>query len=89
MEAFTCLLMFKNFFSFGLTWSAYDWLLQFGISHTFYIIASVQVAVCLLTIPMCKLFLPRCSAATHTHGRVTEKHGRYFRKAQQVVFPPI
>ncbi|KAI9766521.1 MAG: hypothetical protein M1840_006478 [Geoglossum simile] len=63
VEAFTCLLMFKNFFSFGLTWSAYDWLLQSGISRTFYIIASVQVAVCLLTIPMCKFYLPHSARA--------------------------
>ncbi|KAI9870306.1 MAG: hypothetical protein M1830_004419, partial [Pleopsidium flavum] len=28
VEAFTCLLIFKNMFSFGLTWSAYNWLLQ-------------------------------------------------------------
>ncbi|KAH0543489.1 hypothetical protein FGG08_002157 [Glutinoglossum americanum] len=52
VEAFTCLLMFKNFFSFGLTWSAYGWLLKFGITKTFHIIASVQLVVCLLTIPM-------------------------------------
>lgn len=41
-------------FSFGLTWSAYDWLVTIGILKTFYIIASVQVGVCLLSIPMCK-----------------------------------
>ncbi|KAI9781388.1 MAG: hypothetical protein M1839_005982 [Geoglossum umbratile] len=52
VEAFTCLLIFKNFFSFGLTWSAYDWLLKFGIAKTFYIIGSVQLVVCLVTIPM-------------------------------------
>lgn len=52
VEAFTCLLIFKNMFSFGLTWSAYDWLNTAGISKTFYIIASVQVGVCLLSIPM-------------------------------------
>ena len=55
VEAFTCLLVFKNIFSFGLTWSAYDWIKGGGtsISRTFYIIASVQVGVCLLSIPMC------------------------------------
>lgn len=41
-------------FSFCLTWSAYDWLITAGISKTFYIIASVQVGLCLLSIPMCK-----------------------------------
>ncbi|KAL8709107.1 MAG: hypothetical protein Q9220_006128 [cf. Caloplaca sp. 1 TL-2023] len=54
VEAFTCLLMFKNFFSFALTWGAYDWLVEAGISKTFYIVASIQVGVCLLSIPMCK-----------------------------------
>lgn len=41
-------------FSFGLTWSAYDWLKNGGVAKTFYIIASVQLVVCLLSIPMCK-----------------------------------
>ncbi|MCJ1306442.1 hypothetical protein MMC25_000084 [Agyrium rufum] len=52
IEAFTCLLIFKNIFSFGLTWGAYDWLLEGGIRKIFIIIASIQVAVCLLSIPM-------------------------------------
>ena len=30
VEAFTCLLVFKNLFSFGLTWSAYDWIKNGG-----------------------------------------------------------
>ncbi|KAL8695450.1 MAG: hypothetical protein Q9218_000028 [Villophora microphyllina] len=54
VEAFTCLLMFKNLFSFGLTWGAYNWLISAGISETFYIVASIQVGICLLSIPMCK-----------------------------------
>ncbi|KAL8903454.1 MAG: hypothetical protein Q9207_003912 [Kuettlingeria erythrocarpa] len=52
VEAFTCLLVFKNIFSFGLTWGAFQWLVKVGISKTFYIIASIQVGVCLLSIPM-------------------------------------
>ncbi len=55
VEAFTCLLIFKNMFSFGLTWSAYTWLVKAGILKTFYIIASIQIGICLLSIPMCKL----------------------------------
>ena len=55
VEAFTCLLIFKNVFSFALTWGAYDWLTTAGISKTFYIVASIQVGICLLSIPMCKL----------------------------------
>ena len=58
IEAFTCLLIFKNIFSFGLTFSAYNWLIKAGILKTFYIIASVQVGICLLSIPMCKQPLP-------------------------------
>lgn len=54
VEAFTAMMIFKNIFSFGLTWGAYDWLTQTGIAEIFIIIASIQVAVCLLTIPMCK-----------------------------------
>ena len=54
MEAFTCLLIFKNIFSFGLTWSAYEWLVQAGVLKTFMVIASIQVVICCLSIPMCK-----------------------------------
>lgn len=49
VEAFTCLLVFKNIFSFGLTFSGYDWLVQGGVKPVFTIIASVQVGVCCLT----------------------------------------
>lgn len=54
VEAFTCLMIFKNMFSFGLTWGAYDWLVAAGSLKTFYVIASIQIGVCLLSIPMCK-----------------------------------
>lgn len=40
-------------FSFGLTWNAYNWLLEAGTLKTFYIIASIQAGICLLSIPMC------------------------------------
>ncbi|KAI9670358.1 MAG: hypothetical protein M1817_004401 [Caeruleum heppii] len=52
VEAFTCCLLFKNMFSFGLTWSAYDWIVKSGITRTFTAIASVQVVICLLSIPL-------------------------------------
>ncbi|KAF2099136.1 MFS general substrate transporter [Rhizodiscina lignyota] len=52
IEAFTCLLVFKNIFSFGLTWSGYNWLVEHGIKHIFIVLGSVQVAVCALTILM-------------------------------------
>ncbi|KAL2046004.1 hypothetical protein N7G274_001451 [Stereocaulon virgatum] len=52
VESFTCLLIFKNVFSFGLTWGAYNWIVAAGILKVFYIIGSVQIGICLLSIPM-------------------------------------
>ncbi|KAF2752910.1 MFS transporter-like protein [Pseudovirgaria hyperparasitica] len=55
IEAFTCLLVFKNIFSFGLTYDSYNWLVQSGqegIWKVFRIIGGVQIAVCALTIPI-------------------------------------
>lgn len=55
VEAFTCLLIFKNVLSFGLTWSAYDWLIHSGkdgIFKIFLALGSVQIGICLLTIPL-------------------------------------
>ncbi|KAF2720641.1 putative MFS transporter [Polychaeton citri CBS 116435] len=49
VEGFTCLLVFKNVFSFGLTYSGYDWLLKGGIRTTFVAISSVQVVICCMT----------------------------------------
>lgn len=60
VEAFTCLLIFKNLFSFGLTWGAYHWLVEGGIHKVFLVIASVQVGICLLSIPMCKIPQKSC-----------------------------
>ena len=54
VEAFTCMLIFKNMFSFALTWSAYNWILEDGVVKIFLIIGSVQVVVCLSGVPMCK-----------------------------------
>lgn len=58
MEAFTCLLIFKNIFSFVLTFFAYEWLVQRGIKPAFMAISSIQVVICLLSVPMCKDFCP-------------------------------
>ncbi|CAZ86481.1 unnamed protein product [Tuber melanosporum] len=52
IESFTCLLLFKNFFSFGLTWEAFNWLREAGTKELFIYVASVQVAICSLTLPM-------------------------------------
>lgn len=52
IEAFTCLLLFKNIFAFILTYFAYDWVVTGGAKDVFMIIASIQVGICLLSIPM-------------------------------------
>ncbi|KAJ5085588.1 hypothetical protein N7532_010359 [Penicillium argentinense] len=50
--AFTCLLVFKNMFSFLLTFYAYEWFAHGGVKHTMIIIGSIQAGICLLSIPM-------------------------------------
>ena len=52
IEGFTCLLIFKNIFSFGLTYHGYDWIVALGTKKIFIIVGSCQVAVCGLTIFM-------------------------------------
>lgn len=52
IEGFTCLLIFKNIFSFGLTYHGYDWIVELGTKRIFIIVGSCQVAVCGLTIFM-------------------------------------
>lgn len=47
------MIIFKNIFSFILTFYAYDWLIKGGIQHTMIAISIVQVVVCVLSIPMC------------------------------------
>jgi hypothetical protein len=56
VEGFTCLLVFKNIFSFGLTFSGYGWLVKGGIKPVFMAIASVQVVVCVSTVALCEFF---------------------------------
>ncbi|EPE07045.1 major facilitator superfamily transporter [Ophiostoma piceae UAMH 11346] len=54
IEGFTCLLIFKNFFSYGLTYKAYDWLVANGTKAkpVFNALGSVQLVICLLAVPM-------------------------------------
>ena len=54
VEGFTCLLIFKNIFSFGLTYSGYGWLVSGGVKPVFMAISSVQVVVCCATAILCK-----------------------------------
>lgn len=58
IEAFTCLLVFKNMFSFVLTFFAFHWFAYGGVWHTMITVGSIEVGICLLSIPMCK-FAPR------------------------------
>ena len=43
--------------SFVLTFYAYTWFAHGGIKHTMVIIGSIQVGICLLSIPMCELII--------------------------------
>ncbi|KAL4961437.1 putative MFS transporter [Aspergillus stella-maris] len=52
IEAFTCMLIFKNIFSFVLTFYTYDWLVESYVRKPFMAISSIQVAICVLSIPM-------------------------------------
>ncbi|KAK3900271.1 major facilitator superfamily domain-containing protein [Staphylotrichum tortipilum] len=68
IEGFTCMIIFKNLFSFGLTLRGFDWLVQTHTKATplFNIIASVQLVVCLLSIPM-YVFGKRIRSFFHRH----------------------
>ncbi|KAI9714508.1 MAG: hypothetical protein M1820_000469 [Bogoriella megaspora] len=52
VEGFTCLMIFKNIFSFALTFRGFDWLSENGIKGPFMGIASVQVGICMLSVLM-------------------------------------
>jgi len=52
VEAFTNLLIFKNIFSFILAYNAYNWVFAIRINNLFIIFGSIEVALCLLSIPM-------------------------------------
>ncbi|KAI1826497.1 major facilitator superfamily transporter [Xylaria intraflava] len=66
IEGFTCLIIFKNMFSFGLTFKAYNWLVHSGIREVFFALGAVQVVVCLLSVPM-YIFGKRNRAFFHRH----------------------
>ena len=53
------MIIFKNIFSFALTFKGYDWLVASKTKATplFIGLGTVQLVVCLLSIPMCKLGL--------------------------------
>lgn len=49
------MIIFKNMFSFALTFKAYEWLVTNGTRATpvFNALGAVQVVVCALSVPMC------------------------------------
>lgn len=50
------MIIFKNLFSFALTFKAYEWLITHGgqAGPVFNALGAVQVIVCVLSVPMCK-----------------------------------
>ncbi|KJZ73476.1 hypothetical protein HIM_07032 [Hirsutella minnesotensis 3608] len=66
VEGFTLMIIFKNIFSFVLTWYGYDWLIRQGIRSLLIIISSIQIGVCLLSIPL-YIYGKRLRAFYHRH----------------------
>ncbi|KAJ2899314.1 major facilitator superfamily transporter [Zalerion maritima] len=67
IEAFTCMIIFKNIFSFALTWKAFDWVVQADtVVPLFNGVGSVHIAVCLLSVPM-YVFGKRIRSFWHRH----------------------
>ncbi|KAI0206183.1 major facilitator superfamily transporter [Astrocystis sublimbata] len=52
IEGFTCLIIFKNVFSFALTFKAYEWLVHSGVREVFFALGAVQIVICFLSVPM-------------------------------------
>ncbi|KAJ9606177.1 hypothetical protein H2200_009138 [Cladophialophora chaetospira] len=52
VEAFTNLIIFKNIFSFILAYNAYNWVFAIRINHLFIIFGSIEIAICMLSVPM-------------------------------------
>ncbi|KAH7376294.1 major facilitator superfamily domain-containing protein [Plectosphaerella cucumerina] len=77
IEGFTCMAIFKNFLGFGLTFSAYDWIIQSGPRTVMLAISIVQVVVCATSIPM-YIYGKRVRAYYHKHDllRWTKGIGR-------------
>jgi MFS family permease len=77
VEAFTCLLIFKNMFSFVLTYYAYDWIIsgRGSVRKVFIIIGSIQMAICLLSVPM-YVFGKRSRSFFYTHDLLKLTHLR-------------
>jgi len=60
VEGFTCLIIFKNMFSFALTFKAFDWLVatRSKAAPIFNALGIVQAIICLTSVPLCKFLTP-------------------------------
>ncbi|PHH79882.1 hypothetical protein CDD82_2107 [Ophiocordyceps australis] len=75
VESLSLMIIFKNILSFVLTWYAYEWLIHGGLRKVMVIIASVQVGVCLLSIPM-YVYGKRIRAFYYRHDPLVMTHLR-------------
>ena len=66
VEAFTNLIIWKNIFSFILAYNAYTWVFKSGINDIFIAFASIEVVICLMSVPM-YVFGKRSRAYFHRH----------------------
>lgn len=68
IEGFTCMIIFKNLFSFALTFKAYYWLITNGSKATpvFNALGAVTVVVCATSVPM-YIFGKRNRSFFHRH----------------------
>lgn len=76
------MIVFKNILSFGLTFEAFKWLVTMGTKATplFIIVGSIQVAVCLSSIPLCKwLMLSETELRVLTFSTTTDIYGKRMR----------
>ncbi|OAA77995.1 MFS transporter [Akanthomyces lecanii RCEF 1005] len=69
IEAFTLTILFKNFFSFVVTYYALDWLIEGGIRRVLVIISILQMVICLLSVPM-YIYGKRVRAFFHRHDPI-------------------
>jgi hypothetical protein len=81
------MIIFKNFFSFGLTFKAYDWLVanQTNATPVFNALGSVQLVICLSSIPLCT-WSPLSLSPESPSTRLTRP--RHLWQAYPQLFPP-
>jgi len=86
IEAFTCMMIFKNMFSFALTFHGYQWLVRHGTLKVFVGLGTTQIIICLLTIPLCtfmsSIYLDMISL---TSGAQTSSARRIARSSQGTI----